>query len=405
MDLPGASGGKKQIKAGDAVYDLKMNDAGFSASLHRASADLKALGGAIATVGAKLTALGGLITAPMIAAANSFKDTGIKALELSKKLEVPISTISALDFAAQRFGKSLGELGGDKSAWQKLIDTQGAEAFTGAMNRARDLGLLMSKESAEAADEYRGALVELWAVVKAGTNEVGAALAPVLTQAAKKMTEVALRVNEWIRANKQLIVQAFQIAKTMALAGTAITAGIAIAGVGAVLGIAATGFTVVVAAVTALLTPVGLAAAALIGLAGYFIYTRGVASGAAAGIMAAFATMRAPTHRSSPRASPTPWSAGDLQLAAKILWATLKLEWQRGVDALGGIWDTLKAKFFDFAAAVVPPVINAFASMAEGASSAFASVQAGLADVEAGFQRAVQKMQTAWTGFMLRFAA
>ncbi len=143
------------------------------------------------------------------------------------------------------------------------------------MERARELGLVMSKEDAAAAEEYRVALADLNAVLRGITTTIGAAVAPILTDMAKRTQAVAQQVGTWVRENRALVAEAFRVAKGVALAGAAITVvGVALGGVAGVLGVAAGGFTLLVAAATALISPVGIAVALLATLGARFLYMR-----------------------------------------------------------------------------------------------------------------------------------
>jgi hypothetical protein len=152
--------------------------------------------------------------------------------------------------------------------------------------------------------------------------------------------------------------------------GAALTvAGTGLAGVGTVLGIAAAGFTVMVGAVTALLSPVGLAAAAIAGLAGYLIYTRGVGATAISALTEAFGRLKDTAVETFSGISDA-LSAGDLKLGAQILWATLKGEWLRGTAVLDDLWQQSQQSFSE----AFERVAEKFAVAWEGLRGMFAAV-------------------------------
>ncbi|HEY4309081.1 MAG TPA: hypothetical protein VGN12_06480 [Pirellulales bacterium] len=381
----GSSGGGHQIKAGQAYYDLRMKDDGFTATLQRSGSQVKSFGVAIATVGAKLTALGGILVGPMTAAAKIFKDIAVDTADLAKKLNISVESMSALSYAAERTGTSIKALGTDQEAWQKFFSNAGGEKGLQALiERARELGLVMSSEDAKSAEEYRVALVDLQATLRAITASIGGAVAPILTDMAKRMQATAQRVGEWVRGNRALIAQAFQIAKGVAYAGTAITLlGTAIAGVGVLMGTIATGFTVLVASVTALLSPVGLLVAGLAGMGAYFLYARGTGVAAMSALGGAFLQLKDLAAETFGGISDA-LSAGDLKLAAQILWATLKAEWVRGTNAIGEIWNEALAGFNELAAKIAPRIVDAWAA------------------VKTGFVKSVAYMGDIWDSLALR---
>ncbi|MBS3735537.1 MAG: hypothetical protein KGY99_11565, partial [Phycisphaerae bacterium] len=69
----------------------------------------------------------------------------------------------------------------------------GAKGIEILQAEARRLGLTMSGEDAQAAEQFTDALDALWKVVKMGVFHVGAALAPVLEEIAETFTGVATK--------------------------------------------------------------------------------------------------------------------------------------------------------------------------------------------------------------------
>ena len=144
---------------------------------------------------------------------------------------------------------------------------QGAEGIEALQEQARSLGLTMSGEDAKAAEDFTDAMDALAKVVKMGIFRVGAALAPLLQQVAKALTDVAIRAGAWIQANQGFIVTAAKVAAVVVAAGAALAVlGTIISGVGAVFGGLATVLSVV-------LSPLGLVIAAAVALGAVLIHT------------------------------------------------------------------------------------------------------------------------------------
>jgi len=101
---------------------------------------------------------------------------------------------------------------------------QGAKGIEALQKEARRLGLTMSSTDTKAAEEFTDALDALWKVVKMGIFRVGAALAPVLKQLVKTITDVAMEIGAWIQANRELIVMVLKVAAAV-LAGQAARIG------------------------------------------------------------------------------------------------------------------------------------------------------------------------------------
>ena len=137
----------------------------------------------------------------------------------------------------------------------------------------------------------------------------------------------------------------------VAVAGVAIIAlGYIISGIGATLGIVAgviggigTAFSLIGAAIAAILSPVGLAIAAIVALGGVLIVTTGAGGEALAWLGEQFTRLRDWVAKVVGGISDA-LAAGDIALAAEILWLSLKVVWQQGVAALNKVW--LEAKEF-----------------------------------------------------------
>ncbi len=221
----------------------------------------------------------------------------------------------------------------------------GAKGIEILQAEARRLGLTMSGEDAKAAEEFTDALDALWKVVKMGVFNVGAALAPVLQQIAETFTSVAMKVSAWVKANQQLIVTALKIIAIVIAVGIALAAlGTVISGLGTMLGVLITVITTVgavlkiLAAVIAfLVSPIGMVIAALAALGAYLVYTTGAGGKALGWLGGKFNTLKEDA-LTAYQGIADALAAGDIGLAVKILWLTIKMEWTRGVNFLEKAW-------------------------------------------------------------------
>ena len=250
----------------------------------------------------------------------------------------------------------------------------GVKGIQELRDQARDLGLVISTEDAKAAEIFGDRLSDLWKVIKSGVFAIGAALAPLLIDLTKQAIRIAKTIADWIRENKALVVTVFKIAAAVAAGGAAIFAlGALISGVGAAFGVAATiitGIGTVLATigtiVTALLSPIGLVTAAVIGLGAYLLYVSGAGSEALAWLADTFQSLKDEA-LAAWQGIGDALAAGDLALAAKILWLTLRMEWQKGVAFLEEHWIRFKEFFVSLAAdafyGVVSLMVDAWAGM------------------------------------------
>ena len=237
-----------------------------------------------------------------------------------------------------------------KSGTQLLpLMSEGAKGIEALQQQARDLGLTMSTEDAKAAEALNDAFDTLWKVVKQGVFVIGSALAPTLKAVSEWIIRTVVTTTAWIKENKDLVVTILKVAAAVLAGGVALLAlGAAISALGTIFGALAavvTGvivvFKVIIAVISAILTPVGLVIAAIAALGAYLIYVSGMGGQALQWLGDRFADLSDFASESFQGISDA-LVAGDIALAAKILWLSLKVIWQKGVLELTRLWETLK---------------------------------------------------------------
>ncbi len=229
--------------------------------------------------------------------------------------------------------------------------TEGARGIEALQEQARRLGLTVSAETARDAAELNDTLDTLWRVVRQGVFTIGAALAPTLKDIAERVTRVIVAATDWIKRNREVVVWALKVAAAVAITGVALIGlGLVVSGLGAALGVLAaivsgigTVFGLIGAAIGALLSPIGLVVAAVVGLGGALLVTSGAGGEALSWLMAQFTRLRDWVGKVVGGISDA-LAAGDIALAAQVLWLSLKVIWQQGVAVLNKAW--LGAKEF-----------------------------------------------------------
>jgi len=217
---------------------------------------------------------------------------------------------------------------------------QGAEGIAAMMQEARDLGITMDDDAAEGAAELTDAMTRAQTVLKRVWQTVGQALAPAVTRLANAIADNVKPVIDWVKANGQLIVAVAGTAAAVLTAGVGLIAmGAALSAAGTIAGALAGVISAVTAAVVALVSPVGLLIAGLTGLAAWALHASG-ALDAAFSAISGYASDVAGNVMDSFGAMKDAIAGGDWQLAAQILWTTLKAEWTRGTAGLTKIWLT-----------------------------------------------------------------
>jgi hypothetical protein len=282
--------------------------------------------------------------------------------------------------AMKVFGKSGSEL-------IPLLD-QGSAGIAELMARAEELGLTVSTETAQDAATLTDTLNELWRVLKNGAFQIGASMAPLLVDLAKRVVGVVIPIVEWIKSNRHLVVNVVKIAAAVGAAGAALAAlGTAFvaagAAIGGVLAVAAAikaaivavvvVFKLLLAAIVPILIIAGIAAAVVAATVAFVRFTA-VGQAAFAFIKGKLAEMFAFFSRIFGGVKAA-LQKGDIVLAAKILWQTVVVIWRMGMKQAVSIWENFKAnmligfdvfrtrllqKWGDLAGGILRPLVTAF---------------------------------------------
>lgn len=237
------------------------------------------------------------------------------------------------------------EILGDNARDLMPLIRRGSAGIAELQAQARDLGLTISGETAADAARLSDAMGTLWRVLRQGVFVIGSALAPLVTELSQRLTRVVVIVNEWVKANKSVVVSAAKIAGIVSLVGlTVIAAGLGIAVLASAFGGLATLVAGVGAALGAILSPIGLVVAAVVGLGVAVVRHSDIGGQALAWLMDRFGELRAFIGRVVGGITDA-LAAGDIALAAEVLWLGLKVAWQRGVAELNAVWLEARAFF------------------------------------------------------------
>jgi len=392
------------IKAGRAYVELGVGDK-LTAGLKRAQARLRAFGAGVTQWGTRIFAVGSALAAPAVVAAKAFASMGDQVAKMAKRTGLSVETLSELRFVASQTGtefeslemafrkmqRSIYDAGrGLSTAVDALADlglefkdldglspeqqfkllaeaisriddptkkaaiamslfgrtgtnllpmfAQGAKGIEAMQAEARRLGLTMSGQDAKAAEDLTDAFDKLWKVLKMVVFQVGAALAPALTDVGERMASWASSAISWVKQNQGLLVSLAQLAVGVVAAGAAmIGVGKAITLFSSLIGVAAT-------VLPLLLSPIGMVIAA-VGALGAYMLTSTQAGGKALDWLGGKFSVLKDDALGAWQGIGDAMAAGDLALAAKILWLTLKMEWKRGVNALLDVWLGFKHGF------------------------------------------------------------
>jgi len=385
------------IRAGRAYVELGTSDK-LAAGLKKARAQLAAFSAAVTGIGRRMSVLGLGALSGMGLAAKAFAEAGGALMDMSGRTGMSVEALSELQFAAKQSGVEMEALEGSVRKMQKNIaeaatgsgsaakafsdlglsaaallamspDQQleaiadrlggiqnpaqraaaameifgksgagllplmqdGAGGIAALRKQARALGLTMSTEDAKAADELDDSLAALWMTGKRLYTTIGSALAPVLTSTAKAITGIVSSSMAWLRQNRGLVVAAAGVAAAIA------AAGVALLGLGTVAGIAATVLGAIGTTLGILLSPIGLVVGAVAG-AGFALlkFTNG-GSKALKWLKTNFGQLYDGAKDVLKNIGDA-LESGQLDLAAKVAWAGLRVAWHEGIIDLKTAW-------------------------------------------------------------------
>jgi TP901 family phage tail tape measure protein len=197
-----------------------------------------------------------------------------------------------------------------------------------------------------------GAFRRLLSAAEGIAIAIGEAIEQPVRRAADALSKIAGWITMVVNRNRELIATIAKVTAIVFGVGLAlVVAGAAIVGLGAVFGSLATIVAGVGAAIGvigsvlgALLSPIGLVVAAVVGLGGALLVSTGVAGDALDWLGEQFGRLRDRATKVVQGIADA-LAAGDVALAAEILWLSLKLVWQKGVAALNAVWLTARNFF------------------------------------------------------------
>lgn len=294
------------LSAGKAVLELGLvGSKEVDRALRMLQKKTAEIGASFTKLGAGFAAAGGVITASLGACLKTFSDVGSKLVDMSGRTNISIEALSALSYAADQTGASMETLvaaakfmqknGVDPATFGEVANriakikdpvaraTAAFEAFGSKagqallptigelgtlVEQAQAAGIVISRDSAEAADRLGDAMGLLKAQITAVSFAIGESLAPYVTKLIESFTGLLPSVISWVRENGALVVGigALGVAFTSAGVvlgsfGLALTAAVTAAGA---LTTAAAAITPTIAGFT---LAIGAAAAALAGIA------------------------------------------------------------------------------------------------------------------------------------------
>ena len=339
-----------EMSARTGISVEALSELGYAAE--QSGVSMEALGIAVKMMQKSITAAAGGTKSTI----KTLAQLGLTAKDLvglapEKQFELLANQLSLIEDPTVKAATALKLFGRSGTAMLPLLK-DGAAGIEALRQRARDLGFVISTEDAEAGAEFHDVLLDMWRGIKMAAFVIGGALAPALKDAAVWIMVHVKRVADWIKKNQGLVVSLLKAsAYTMAAGAALIVLGKAIQGVGVALKLLSIGTSVVGAVLSTLvstiawmLTPLGAVVGAVAALGAAFLYFSGYGGKLLGWLGDRFGDLKSDALKSFQGISDA-LAAGDIGLAAQILWLTLKMWWYQGVSWLLAIWQPAE-KFF-----------------------------------------------------------
>lgn len=257
----------------------------------------------------------------------------------------------------------------------------GAGGIRRLMQEARDLGIVMSNEDAAAAEVLSDAIGRVTSTATALSQAIGAALAPALTIISNTIATITGVVRRWIDENRVLIV-GIAAAGASLLGLAALIAGVGIAAQVAAfaLGGFATVIGVIGAALSAILSPIGLVVVAATALGAVVAVQTGAAARAVEALKAAFQALDLAVG-DTVRAIIQSLLSGDFATAGQLI-----------ADLFGVGLDLAKAKALSLLNDLQSSAIRAAVETGTGMRLAWTDALAGIQNLIAGAGGVIRKL-------------
>lgn len=276
--------------------------------------------------------------------------------------------ISKIPDPSVRAGVAMEIFGRSGTALLPML-AKGAAGLEEVQKQARALGLTISTESAQAAADFTDKMSELWFIIKKAGFDIGSVLLPPLTDAANIIERLVSTSMKWLKENKEVVVITLAIGAALVTAGAALyvfgTALVWSVGVVSAIGSAISTAWAAIAAVggaiaTVFTSPVLAAVAAVAVLGGTIAWASGAGGKALDWLGERFSELKGFATEAFHGIADA-MMAGDIQLAANILWVSLRIAWREGVDKLSEIWEGFKTGFKNTLAAIFAGALAATA--------------------------------------------
>lgn len=328
---------------------------------------------------------------------------GLQALAPEQQFAVIADRIAAIQDPAMRAKAAMDIFGRGGTELLPML-MKGSAGISELMNRAKSLGLILTGEDVEGSKAFTRAMKDLWDTLQMVWIKVASALAPTLTEFANKAATVIAGVIKWVDQNRQLVLWIAAAVVGLFIAGAAVyifgqsimfVAGM-ISGfmtiIAVLVPIAVALGAALKAAFAFLVSPIGLVTLAVVALGAAFLYFSGVGGKVLTWLGQQWTALKDTTMQAV-SAMGDALMAGNIQLAAEILWTGLKMAWTKGTGWLSSIWNEVTFTFSSVWSACVYGLQTAWQETQSFLASGFTYLGSVFAEV---WNTAVAYAEKAW---------
>ncbi len=273
--------------------------------------------------------------------------------------------------------------------------------------QASSLGLTISSRDAASAARLADALDILGRTARVGAFVIGSALAPAIIGLSNRISRIIVAVSEWIKANRETVLWIAKVAVAVGglggiliATGLAVTLlGVAVGGLSSALGLAAAIIAKVGVVLAAILSPVSLLIGAVGLLGGAVIMWSGAGGAAIQWLRDRFGELSTFVG-SVVSGICDALAAGDIALAARVLWAGLRVAWEQGIQPLRQAWIGFSAGFQRAAIIAFSGVRKAWIEVRDWFERNFPDFTAGIAKGWANLAAGVQRIWARVTNWL-----
>ncbi|OHB50516.1 MAG: hypothetical protein A2Y10_18125 [Planctomycetes bacterium GWF2_41_51] len=326
----------------------------------------------------------GLKTATDIYGQLGLSAKSFEGLNPEEQFRLLADSLSQIEDPSKRAAIAMRIFGRSGTALLPLFE-RGAAGMDELMKEAKELGLVLSSEDAASAEELNDALNRMWRTIKMSYANLGAAIAPIITDLSNKIALVIAKTSNWIKENRSVIHMTLWLGAALVSAGGAfVVFGNALKFAGSIFGTISSCFALIKTALLWILSPLGMVITAVTAATAAFLYFTGYGGGLMQWLGRCFNSLKEDVILAFDGISKA-LAKGDLGLAARIAWLLVKLEWLKAKQWLLEIWYSVKLKVLEYWYSAIHGIVDSF-------NIAVYGIQSSRIDT-------VALLKTAWAGF------